>query len=276
MNLKNFIYDFNLVTTNTASNIDEFCKIINEDRQVPIKYEGSTSFFDIVNKFNQAYQAYLPNLQILKQLSQIFGEEVRYKYYSKRENFCVLEVIKPHSHIFDEDWVAIYIYQNKEEYQVIATNNRRFGDSKRKRIDITTLVVNQLPTTLIDIIKKHYLILETYKDLQDKFLFGNGTTVILTTIEGKMFDYLDTLTLTFGNSYFDTTDYIEIQFKLGLNLEIMYDESKVTINDEEITDKDTKIKLANELLNELYVNNSKLPELYNNQEKSKVLSKKEQ
>lgn len=142
---------------------------------------------------------------------------------------------------------------------------------KSTRVDLDECSI----ISCLDFVKKHNLFLEGLRDLEEKFVFGNGTSVLFTKIDGDMFDKLSTFTLTFGNSYMNSTDYIEVKFRLGESLEIIYDESKVTMDDEEILDSEIKKKIINELISEIYINCDKLNGLYKQDNQEHILRKKE-
>ena len=278
MDLRRFLYDFNLASTKTVTSIKEHCIAVNNGRKLPINYENCTSFYDLINEFNNSYQEYLPTLEILKSILNQFGKETRYGYYHQYEDnksSFAFEAINPNSAIFPEDWAAIYITEFAEKYQAVASNNLPYADSRSKTIKVTSIPQEDI-TTLMNIISNHHLILEAFAKFKDEFLFGNGTNVIFTKVEGEVFEHLDTFRLTFGNCFFNTTDYIEIKFKLGETLEILYDESKVTLLDQEITDKQEKIQVINEMLQGIYISNSLLPSLYETKKETKKLRKKEQ
>ena len=278
MDIKRFLYDFNLASTKTTTSIEEQCIAVNSGCKLPINFENSTSFYDLVTQFNQAYQEFLPTLDVLKQILKKFGANTRYGYSHQYENdqlSLAFEVINPYPSIFPEDWAAIYITKNGENIRAVASNNLPYADKRSKTIEVTSIEEEDLKT-LMDIMGHHHLIVEAFAKFKNEFLFGNGTNVIFTKVEGEVFDKLKTFNLTFGNQFFNTTDYIEMKFRLGVPLEILYDESKIILHDQEITDKQEKIQLINEMHQEIYVNNSILPPLYDSKEEIKKLRKKEQ
>lgn len=277
MDLKRFLYDFNLASTKTVTSIEEQCYAVNNGCKLPINFENCTSFYNLINDFNKAYQEYLPTLDVLKTLLKKFSKEAIYGFYrtyKDKTSYLAFEAINPHPDIFDEEWAAIYIFGNLTSYQASASNNLPYANKRRKTIEVITIQQEDIKM-LMSIIGNHYLILEAFSKFKNEFLFGNGTNVIFTKIEGEIFEQLDTFNLTFGNQFFNTTDFIEIKFKLGETLEILYDESKIILHDIEITNNSEKAKIINEMLNGLYVNNDLLPDLYNGKEESKVLRKKD-
>lgn len=275
MDLSTFIYDFNLATTLTVNDIYERCSVINNGRSKKIDYHNSISLYDLVEMFNKSYMKYMEDKDTLKNLLSQLGKEIKYCHHIVNDDFTsiCLEVIGTCPDIFSEEYSIVYFVNNFGNCYVSSNNVRRMFDEQYKSISVDldeTLIISCL-----DLVKKHNLFLESLRDLEEKFVFGNGTTVLFTKIEGDMFDKLTTFTLTFGNSYMNSTDYIEIKFRLGENLEVVYDESKVSMDDEEILDSETKKSIINELISEIYINCDKLNRLYKQDTPEHILRKKD-
>lgn len=277
MDLTSFIYDFNLVTTLTAKDVYERCDVINNGREKKIDYQNCITLYDLVETFNEAYKKFLEDKDEFKRCLDMYGEDVIYAYHSisKKEDFTFLclDVLRPFTNVFDEKRAVVYLFKDKGEYKANATNDLNMFDKnyKNRRIDISEEDIK----ACLDIVEEHNLFLESLKDLKNKFVFGNGTTVVFTKIDGDMFDGLNTFTLTFGNAYFNTTDMIEIKIRLGETLEVLYDESKVTMDDEDIVELNEKVKIINELLSEIYINREKLVGLHKQVDEVNSLRKKD-
>lgn len=275
MDLSTFIYDFNLVTTLTVRDIYESCSAINNGRKIKINYQNCISLYGLVEIFNKSYMKYIEDKDNLKNILSQLGKEIRYCHHSVSDDFTsiCLEVFETYPNIFSEKYSIIYFVNNDGNYYVSANNGRRMFDKQYKstRVDLDECSI----ISCLDFVKKHNLFLEGLRDLEEKFVFGNGTSVLFTKIDGDMFDKLSTFTLTFGNSYMNSTDYIEVKFRLGESLEIIYDESKVTMDDEEILDSEIKKKIINELISEIYINCDKLNGLYKQDNQEHILRKKE-
>lgn len=275
MNLNAFIYDFNLVTTGTVKDIYDSCFVINNGRKKKIDYQNCISLYDLIYIFNLAYIKYLEDKDSIKNILSQLGDDIRYCFHSVSKDFnsLCLEVLKTYPNIFEEEYSIINFINSNDLYYVMANNGRRLFDKKYKseRVDLDSESIS----TCIDFVKKHNLLLECYRDLGNKFVFGNGTTVLFTKIDGDILDDLSTITLAFGNSYMNSTDYIEVKFKLGKKLEILYSESKVTMADEEVIDPNLKKNIINELISEIYINIDKLNGLFKQDKEEFVLRKKD-
>lgn len=277
MNIDRFIYDINLVFTLTAKDIYESCSVINNGRKRKIDYKNCITLYDLVNTFNQVYIKYLEDQDRIMECIRVYGKEVYYAYHSidEKEDFCLLslDAVEPYSNILEGDMAYIYLIKDNGEYRVSANNglNRFNKDYKSNEIEIDIEEIKRL----LDLIIKHDLFLESYRDLRSKFVFGNGTSVLFTDINGDINDRLNIMKLTFGNAYFNSTDYVEVIFRLGEELEISYEESKVTIDDEEVIDINRKIEIINRLISEIYINCDKLNNLYLNRDNEYTLRKKD-
>lgn len=276
MGLSRFIYDFNLFSTLTVADIYEGCSIINNGRVKEIDYGNCVSLYDVVERFNKSYLDFLKGSCQFREIISSLGEDVSYASHSVSDDFIslCLDVSKPCSDIFDEAYAEVYLVNNCGNCYAFANNGRRRFDEGYKCNSVN--VDSDSIGICLDIVKNNNLFLGAYRDLKNKFVFGNGTTVIFSKIEGELLDGLTTFTLTFGNSYMNSTDFIEVKFRLGENLEILYDESKVELGDEEITDMDKKREVIKELLSGIYVNSDKLNGLYKDSDSAKVYMKEEQ
>lgn len=275
MDLKDFIYDFNLVSTLTINDVCESCSVINNGRNRDINYQDCISLFEIVSMFNEEYLKYINDQKELKKIVSLLGRNVVYGNHgvSGDFTFLLLGVYNPNQDVFDEDYGEVYIANKKDEYFVSVNNGRKWSDPKYK-YKIASFNVDIIKRCL-DIVSRNNLLLEGYRDLANKFVLGNGTTVVFTKIDGDVLDKLDTFTITFGNSFMNSSDYIEVKFKLGKTLEILYGDSRVVMHDKEINDLDRKKNIINELLSGIYVNSNKLSELYRCKDSEKVLVKEE-
>lgn len=276
MELTTFIYDFNLATTMTAKDVYERCQIINSGREREIDFKTSVSLYDMVDRFNTAYLAYTLESDEFKNILKSLGKEVIYGYHSISEGFAwlILDVFDPSFEAFEgRQAIVNFINRNGDEYFVNTDNGeRRFSkDFRSKGVDIEEERIK----TCLDIVRCHNFFLEGFRELRNKFIFGNGTTVVFSKIDGDVLGELSTFTLTFGNSYMNSSDFIEVKFRLGEKLRILYGSSKVTLDDEEIKEKNEKKRIIDELLNGIYVNSDKLCSLYKVNLQEKILGKRD-
>lgn len=214
MELTNFIYDFNLVTTKTANDVYESCVIINTGREKEIDYSNSVNLADLVRIFNDSYKRYLTDKDNLNRIVNKLGDKSYYFEHFTNKDFSLvtLEVINPFFNIFDEKKAFIrFIKRNGAYYAKAANGTNCFQMNYKEKV--LALDNNDIKTSL-EIVKKNNLFLKSVSDLSCKYIFGNGTTTIVSLIAGDVLEKLTTFTLSFGNSFLNSTDFIKIIFKL--------------------------------------------------------------
>ena len=271
MDLERFIYAFNLSTTLTVHDVYEKCSVINNGRSKDINYADCVSLYDVVSTFNKSYLDYSKDTDRFRKILSELGEEVNYISHkiSRDYSFLWLEVYKPFN--IEGDYALVYFINDNGNFYATINNGKRLSS---KNYMIKTL---ELDTTseCLDIVSRNDLFLEGYADLKDKFIFGDGTTVLFSKVNGDLLDSFETFTLTFGNSYMNSCDFIEVKFRLGEDFKILYDHSKVVLYDEEITNIDKKKSIINELLSGIYIHSDKLNCLYKNNSSENAVLRKE-
>lgn len=274
MNLNNQIYDFNLAFTNTVSDVHEICRVINNGRTKEIDLNDSVSLYDIVKKFYDERKAFNIEKDTLLELFNRLGDKVSYIHHSISDDFesLSLEVLKTFTSIFDSSYSIATLVRYHDEYHVMLDNGFNMHDKRYKRKDVEFDA--EMLKKYFDFLERHDLFLESFRELQNKFIFGNGTTVLFSKIDGDLFDDDNIFTISFGNNYFNTYDFIEIKFRLGESLEILYDQSKVVIREEEVNSVEECRRIIDELLNSVYLNREYLMGLYRSNDKGKILEKR--
>lgn len=274
MNLNNQIYDFNLAFTNTVSDVHEICRVINNGRTKEIDLNDSVSLYDIVKKFYDERKAFNIEKDTLLELFNRLGDKVSYIHHSISDDFesLSLEVLKPFTCIFDSLYSIATLVRYHDEYHVMIDNGFNMHDKRYKRKDVEFDA--EMLKKYFDFLERHDLFLESFRELQNKFIFGNGTTVLFSKIDGDLFDDDNIFTISFGNNYFNTYDFIEIKFRLGESLEILYDQSKVVIREEEVNSIEECRRIIDELLNSVYLNREYLMGLYRSNDKEKIIEKR--
>ena len=84
--------------------------------------------------------------------------------------------------------------------------------------------------------------------------------LLFSNIDGELLNGLKTFTLTFGNAYMNASEFIEVTLKLDEKIEIVKSKLKLETFNENYQDSEQEI--INYLLNNVYINNTKLSELY--------------
>jgi len=249
MNLNDFIYNFNLVTTKTITDIKELCTVQKVNKQ--IDYSESISLIDMLNLFNQAYLKFLSDFKEVATL-EFLGKKISFEnfYFNSNTSVLYLSTAKPNLKYISENWYCIYIINyDDNNIDFIATNGLDGLKRKSKKLDIP----NDIKNAYLSLMRKHKLFLDSYFRLKENFIFGNGTTVLFSKIYGDILTKLNSFELAFGNLYFNCEDIIKIRIDLGEKLKIN------SIDKKGLADK---IQVINELLNKLYISTTNLPSLF--------------
>lgn len=257
MNLDRFIYEFNLVSTQTITDTHELIRVLNNKQNKEIEYSNSVSIHDLVELFNKLYVFFEKDYQKLEKIN--LGERIEFLTFYKSDDYRLLEFLidTPYKEICEEEETLLYLIEDNEKIYSFVTNNLNFfaKDYYRKDIQLNEAQVKKY----LDLAEKHNLFLDTYKFLKNKFIFGNGTTVLFSKVSGELSEKLNTFEVAFGNQYFNTSDYISIPFILGETLNIDYGSSKVIFD---LKEQENKKEIIEQLINNIFVTRNKLPDMY--------------
>lgn len=266
MDLKEFIYVFNLMTTLTVTDRKELCYLYNEKINKEIDYSNSINFYELVKLFNKCYLLFKNDYEKLEKID--FGEYIQFFNFNKTENnrYLGIYIYGPNSDICDKGDTTLYLIEENNTIHSYITNdiNPFSKDYYWEEIQFD----NNILKKYLDFVEKYDLFLSGYYNLKNQFIYGDGTTVLFSKINGDIFNKLENFEFHFGNLYFNTEDFVDVFFKLGEEFAIDYDSSKIILHDKEILD--SKKENIDKLINGLYVNRSKLSPMY---EKGKTLIK---
>lgn len=257
MELKDFIYHFNLSTTLTITDTKELCYVVNNKTGKEVDKSNSISFYHLVESFNKLNNLFLKDYEQLTKLD--IGKKIELIRYSSFDDYRILTVYieEPKKEIVDDCDTIMYICQKDGKPYTIVTNNiNPFDDDYyRKEISLKDEQIKEY----LDFGEKYQTFFESYHKLKNEFIYGNGTTVLFSRVIGN-FPNFNKFELVFGNAFFNGEDYIKVNFELGEELKINYQESEVKLFSIDIDKNNEKQKreVINTLLNELYVNKEKL------------------
>ena len=263
--LNQFIYDYNLITTNL---IYDKRNIYKSEKEIKPDYTNSTNLIELVTKFNTLYQNFKKDFEKLPKLN--LAKKTNYSQFSSTgdNKLLVLDLYNPNEDLYNEDgWIALYLHFLNNELFANIFNEKYFDNSYQKKINIEPEIIKNY----LEVFDKHKELLKSYDMLRNAFLFGNGTTLLFSNIDGEILNGLKTFTLRFGNAYMNATEFIEITFKLDEKLEVVNYKLKLETFKENY--KDYEHEIVNYLLNNIYINNTKLPKLAT-KEIEKIYTKK--
>lgn len=266
MDLEKFIYAFNLVTTLTVIDRSELRYLINKNISKEIDCSNSINFYQLVELFNKQYLHFKKDYEKLEKID--FGEYIQFFNFVKTETsrYLGIYISSPNNDICDKGDTILYLLEENSAICSYITNDINPFDKdyywEKVQLD------NNLLKKYLDFVEKYELFLSGYYSLENKFIYGDGTTVLSSKINGDIFNKLEMFELHFGNLYFNTEDFINVFFKLGEEFIIDYDSSKVILEQKEILEN--KKEVIDNLINNLFINRTKLAPMY---EKGKQLIK---
>lgn len=259
MDLEGFIYEFNLVSTLTVKDVYDWACVLNNNTCKDIDYSNSISLYHLVESFYKLYILYKIDYDKLAKLNLGKKEKIiSFNSYKKGDNeTLVIDIDEPNRDIFDTDNAILYLYKKENNtYNYISNGLYPYdNDYCTKELIIDLKIMKDY----LDFGRKYGLLIDSYNFLYNKFIFGNGTSLIFSKINGEMEDGISSFEITIGNVYFNREDYINVVFKFGDNLLIDYDNSIVKLGDYIV---DNKKEVIDMLINNIYINRDKLSDMY--------------
>jgi len=253
--LENFIYRFNLVTTLTKKRGEINSNFKNNE----IDFSNSTNFYHLVESFNKLYLLFKKDYENLSKLDLGENVELWEFYKDEKNNYKCLTIYidNPKKEICDYEEIILLLYEEDGKVHSRVTNNLSYLDKNyfNKELNLDEKKVENY----LSFGEKYQLFIDSYYKLKDCFVFGDGTTVLFTKINGRLLENLSTFKLTFGNAFFNSCDNVKISFNLGEKLDILYEKSELMFDLEK---QEPEKEIIDKLVNDLYINNTKLPQMY--------------
>ena len=259
MDLEGFIYEFNLVSTLTVKDIYEWACVLNNNTCKDIDYSNSISLYHLVESFYKLYILYKIDYDKLPKLN--LGKKEKIISFSSYKNgnyeTLVIDIDEPNKDIFDTDNAILHLYKKDNKIDNYISNGLHPYDKdySTKKLPLDSVVIKEY----LDFSRKYRTLIDSYNFLFNTFLFGNGTSLIFSKINGEMEDGISSFEITIGNAYFNREDYINIVFKFSDNLLIDYDNSIVKLYD---YIENNKKEIIDMIVHNVYINRDKLSNMY--------------
>ena len=271
MDIKDFEYRFNLASTHTAKDIQDWCDIMSSGEEKPIEKENTISLYDFLSTFNNVYNNFKKDLSLLleyhlgKSISLVCQEE---KYEdTKLKEFLMIEIDEPDKSLVEDEYTFLQVWVKDNEYESYVTNHINPLDRNHyfKKVDIDKNVLRKY----LDFFKKYSSFIDTWKRIKFSSIFSNGTSTIFLGTEGDIMKELNKVTLLFGHCFLNSSEDFEIPILLGNNITIDYDNSIIRSSELE---ESNKVEIINHLLENIYVHRKDLSTLYENKEEGIISS----
>lgn len=254
--LDRFIKELNLVFTNTIDRI-EFCRVGFDINTENVNYENTTNLYNLVSSFNKLYLKFKKDYETLQKLE--LGKSIEILDFNKfnidKDYYRTLIIYIDEPTICNHNDTLLYICEKNDKIYSFVTNNINPFDKNYYRKDLK--LDSEKCKEYLDLFEKHKLLLDTYKYLKNKFVFGDGTNTLFTRIKGEFLEELTDFEINFGQCFMNTEHYVKILFYLGKNLNIDIDKCKIILDCEEI--KPNK-NLIDKFSNNIHINKRYLKE----------------
>lgn len=264
MDLEKIIKIFNLIFTNTMKK-KEFCRVDFDINEATVNYDNSISLYELIFSFNKLYNAfkkkyaelekfnfcrhqyptYFGSLVVLGKPGRILNSTILVPISKKSKNYKVLELT-----LSDDDG-KFSAYVKDREHEIWDP------DCYLKDLNIDEDVIKKY----LDLFQEYNFLMELFYRLRYETIFSDGTYSIVSSIMQRnvsnvMFtEDVDTFKFSIFASYFDTFNEIIITLKLGDELSIDLDNSKIKLGEKKI---DINSEMCFDILKKIYVNSKYL------------------
>lgn len=242
-NIDKFIKEMSLIFTNTLTS-DDFGYIGFDLDEQKINYDDSISLYELINNFNASYQDFKKEYD---NININLAKHIEFERYYKKDNYRCLSLYLRNPAIADYEETMLYIRKDEEKLIAYITNNNFGKDYYYNIIEIEDSKIVEL----LDLFEKYEYLLNMYNYLKNRLVFGDSINVLFTKIDGNIFKNITNFKLLLGQLYFNYTNNIDIDIKLG-------DELKITSNNVEAEFKSNNYPISDEeidkVLTKTYIN----------------------
>ena len=248
--MDDFIKEINLILTNTLTR-DNFCEVNFNLKEQLINYKNCINLYKLINDFNTKYYEFKKDHETLDKFN--LGKIVEYIGFNKCKRGREVWLYAP-TMIGKTDTI-LELMQREDEIYSICSNEIDLFDEKfyKKEINLNKDEV----VKYLDLFEKHEKFINQYKYLKNKFIFGDGCTVMTSKISGRLLEDLKEIQIAFGNCYFNSYDFVKVPVSLGNNIKINYDKCEIELESKR---KEIKEQEIDKILKKVYINNKYLKE----------------
>ena len=253
--IKRFIYEFNLVSTDTVGDRYEWANILNNNIDMEIDYKNSISLYHLVDSFNKLYLRFKEDQCGLTNL-KIKGDMHIVRYYSNENGDyerLVYFLDNYNDKMFIDGEGILYIERDNDIYKCYLTNTLFSYEEGFLKKEL--LLSDRSMKKYLEFGSKYDVLIDGYNYFKNRQIFGNGTSLVFTKVNGDLLNGCNTFEISLCNVYMNSEDYINIVFKLGDNLEIDYDSSIVELGNNLYDDRTMVI---NEVVKNIFINRDKI------------------
>ena len=254
--LSTFLKECNLIFTNTIDRND-FCKVNFDIDKEKANFDNCINIFELVHSFNKLYNSFKKEYEKIGRIN--FGEKTEILHFNKidenNHNYRNLCLYIHNPLIIKYPYTYLYLIEMDGIIKSYVTNNLSPVD-KRYYCEEINLDAKSVKKYL-NLFEKYRLLLDFYKYLKSNQIFGDGTFSIFTEIDDhncNLLEELNKFRVSFGSSYFNEENYIDIVFNLGDKLQLDYPNCRYIINHHlmSLDEKEYQKILKNTYINKKY------------------------
>lgn len=186
------------------------------------------------------------------------------KFPYDNDNYRVLTLYIDEPKITNHFYTFLYLREINDEMKSFVTNQKHFGEKGYYRDSVE--LDEEISKKYLDLFEKYNLLMETYRYLINRQIFGNeGSYCMYTVIDyydpsSRIIEGLDNIKIKFGRYTMNTNRFIFLSVKLGKNFGIDYDNCSYIVNDKKLplTNKEYDNILHNTYINNEYTKDKRL------------------
>jgi len=251
--LDEYLKKCNLVFTNTNNRFD-FCRLDFDLDKVEVNYDNCISLFELVSSFNKLYILFKKEYEQLEKMN--LGRKIKiisfekFSLGDKDYRNLILYIDEPI--ITDRTDTILYLREINGKMKPFVTNCLFYTDKKEyyDNIDLDETIAKKY----LDLFEKYSLLIDTYNDLKNKKVFGDGTFsmyIVIDEYNGDLLEGINKIKISLGCSYLNGGYFINLAINLGENFGIDYDNCKFYLDNENVS---IAAEEYEKIFNKVYVN----------------------
>lgn len=235
-----------------------------------INNNNNTKLLDVIKLFNELYKKFKLEYSQLPKFD--LSKTIKYSLFLDSQDNTMLSfnLVDVNDGIYNEEgWIALDIFSLNNQIFANLSNKRYDHKSYCKRINLDKDVLKKY----LEVFKNNILFIKLYEKLYSFTSFSENIKFLSIQVSDNIIEDLK-LSLSFSDPSINGSDIIDITFLLGEDFKIT--DYKLLFDFIKINDNDNKEEILNYILNNLYIENNKLPHMNQNNsvnEENSVLKK---
>ena len=238
MSIKDFEYRFNLASTHTAKNIQEWCDILSSGKERPLKMENTISLYDFVSSYKELYDQFKEEYQTINKLN--IGNNNNVIEYIDNGDYRMLSLQlndQEEGSIVPGDEYNRLIIEERPDYKNSLNAYFASGSTYRLKTPTVTNVDQDILRSYLDLFGKYYPLFELYRDLNLGGSYRDGQLINfrINAHNASLINGLDNIEIHIeSNNQININNYILIHVDLTNGVEVNHERSIAKIDSYQI------------------------------------------